>query len=99
MTYRAKVISGGKIVIPAELRRQMGISDGDVLVLEEEGEGRVVLKTYQQVVREIQDEVRRMIPPGVSLVDDLIAERRREFEMEEREIREAEERRVRQHRT
>jgi AbrB family transcriptional regulator, stage V sporulation protein T len=98
VTYNAKVISGGKIVIPAELRRHLGISDGDILVLEKEGEGRVVLKTYKQLVREIQDEVRQMIPPGISLVDDLIAERRREFEMEEREIREAEERRLQQRR-
>jgi AbrB family transcriptional regulator, stage V sporulation protein T len=96
MTYQAKVISGGKIVIPAELRRQMGINEGDTLVLEEEGDGRIVLKIYKQVVREVQEEVRRMLPPGVSLVDDLLAERRREFEMEEREIREAEERRLQQ---
>lgn len=95
MTYEAKVIAGGKIVIPAELRRAMGIADGDTVVLEREDDGRVVLKTYRQVVREIQEEMRRMIPPGVSLVDDLLAERRREFELEEQALREGEERRRR----
>ena len=92
MTYDAKVISGGKVVIPAELRRKMGIAAGDTLIFEEDEDGRVVLKTYGQVVREVQEEFRRLIPPGVSLVDDLLAERRREFEMEERELREALER-------
>jgi AbrB family transcriptional regulator, stage V sporulation protein T len=93
MTYSAKVISGGKVVIPAELRRKMGINPGDALIFEEDEAGRVVLKTYRQVVLEVQEDMRRIIPPDVSLVEDLFAERRREFEMEEQEARESEERR------
>ncbi|MEE2916191.1 AbrB/MazE/SpoVT family DNA-binding domain-containing protein [Sphingomonas ginsenosidimutans] len=38
MTYHAKVIAGGKIVIPAALRRELGIRDGDSVVLERDGE-------------------------------------------------------------
>lgn len=38
MTYHAKVIAGGKIVIPAALRRELGIMDGDSVVLERDGE-------------------------------------------------------------
>ncbi|MDQ2892570.1 MAG: AbrB/MazE/SpoVT family DNA-binding domain-containing protein [Pseudomonadota bacterium] len=34
MTYHAKVIAGGKIVIPADLRRELGIKDGDSVVIE-----------------------------------------------------------------
>ncbi len=34
MTYHAKVIAGGKIVIPADLRRELGIKDGDSVVME-----------------------------------------------------------------
>ena len=34
MTYHAKVIAGGKIVIPADLRRELGIRDGDTLVVD-----------------------------------------------------------------
>lgn len=92
MTYDAKVISGGKVVIPAELRRKMGLSAGDVLIFEEDEQGRIVLKTYAQVVREIQEEFRGLVPPGVSVVDELIADRRREAAMEEQEARELEER-------
>jgi AbrB family looped-hinge helix DNA binding protein len=33
------VIAGGKIVIPADLRRELGIRDGDSVVLERTGEG------------------------------------------------------------
>ena len=39
MTYHAKVIAGGKIVIPADLRRKLGLKDGDSVVLEHEDGG------------------------------------------------------------
>ena len=78
MTYHAKLIKGGKIVIPAELRREFGFTDGDTLVFESEG-GRLVLKAYAQVVREVQAEFKAMVPAGNrSMVDELLAERRAE---------------------
>ena len=39
MTYHAKVIAGGKIVIPADLRRDLGLKDGDSVVLERSADG------------------------------------------------------------
>lgn len=39
MTYHAKVIAGGKIVIPADLRRELGIKDGDSVVMERGPDG------------------------------------------------------------
>ncbi|WP_260580743.1 AbrB/MazE/SpoVT family DNA-binding domain-containing protein [Sphingopyxis sp. PET50] len=84
MTYHAKLIKGGKIVIPAELRRELGFKDGDQLVIERDGNS-LVLKTSQQVLREIQAEVRKLIGPYKgSLVDELIAERRAEAAAEDR---------------
>ena len=43
MTYHAKVIAGGKIVIPADLRREFGIKDGDSVSLEA-GSGAITLR-------------------------------------------------------
>lgn len=78
MTYHAKLIKGGKIVIPAELRREFGFKDGDTLVLERDGGG-LVIKTRAQVIREIQAEVKKQIGPYQgSIVEELIAERRAE---------------------
>lgn len=74
MSYHAKLIKGGKIVIPAELRREFGMQDGDTLVLEREGE-KLVIKTYAQVVREVQQEFKRLVPDR-DTVDDFLAERR-----------------------
>ena len=78
MTYHAKLIKGGKIVIPAELRRALGVADGDTLVLEREGNA-LIIKSYEQVVREVQSEFKSLVSdPGRSMVDELIAERRAE---------------------
>lgn len=83
MTYSAKIIKGGKIVIPAELRRELGFADGDRLVFEREGES-LVVKSYHQVVREVQEAFRPFKPQdGSSLVDELIAERRAEARLED----------------
>ena len=78
MSYHAKLIKGGKIVIPAELRREFGLKDGDTLVFEREGNS-LVIKTYEQVVREVQATFKAMkSDPNRSMVDELIAERRAE---------------------
>lgn len=66
----------GRLVIPAELRREMSISSGDVLLAAVEGQ-RLVLEKREAVL----DRVKRRfshIPSGVSLAEELIAERRRE---------------------
>jgi AbrB family transcriptional regulator, stage V sporulation protein T len=78
MSYHGKLIKGGKIVIPAELRRELGFSEGDVLVFERDGE-QLVIKTYAQVVREVQATFKAMLGDQKrSMVDELIAERRAE---------------------
>lgn len=86
MTYSAKIIKGGKIVIPAELRRELGFAEGDRLVLEREGEA-LVIKSYRQIVREVQEAFRPFKPQdGSSLVDELIAERRKEAQQEDADL-------------
>ena len=84
MSYHAKLIKGGKIVIPAELRRVLGFKDGDQLVIERNGNA-LTIKTYAQMVREVQAELKRLIGPYEgSLVDELIADRREEAAAEDR---------------
>ena len=74
----------GRIVIPAEIRKQMGIKPGDTLFLAIEGD---VLKIESQRnrIRRVQESLRHLIPPDRVLSDELIAERREEArqEMEE----------------
>lgn len=80
MSYHAKLIKGGKIVIPAALRREFGFKDGDTLVLEREGNA-LVIKTYAEVVREVQAQARELITKPFT-VDDYLAEKYAEAERE-----------------
>jgi AbrB family transcriptional regulator, stage V sporulation protein T len=78
MTYHAKVIAGGKVVIPAELRREFGIKDGDSVVFERDDAGGLSVKTFDQVVRESQRRVREIFGPDYT-VDQFLQERRADW--------------------
>ena len=86
MTYHAKVVSG-QIVLPPELRRDAGIEDGDSLVIDLSPDGGLTIRTYAQVVREVQSEFRSMAKPvDRNLVDELLADRRADAVRENTEI-------------
>ena len=78
MTYHAKVIAGGKIVIPAELRRELGINDGDSVIVARDESGGLSIKTFEQVVRESQKAFRAIVGPDYT-VDQFLAERRADW--------------------
>lgn len=72
---RARVAEGGRIVIPAEYRQALGLHVGDDVILRlEDGEVRIL--TLQKAIQRAQELVRRYVPEGRSLADELIAERR-----------------------
>jgi len=74
---------GGRLVIPAALREAMEAGEGDpVLAWVEEGE--LHLLSPRVGARQAQAMLKGLIPEGVSLADELIAERRREAEAEVR---------------
>jgi AbrB family looped-hinge helix DNA binding protein len=75
--FRARVDSSGRIVIPAESRLRKQVKEGDLLVVEEDDEG-FRIKTLDDAILEAQAYFQSVIPKGVSLVDELIAERRAE---------------------
>ena len=77
-----KLGEGGRVVIPAEIRRLLGVKEGDrILLLVEDGELHVI--TVSQGIKRAQELARPYIRPGVSMADDLIAERRAEVAREE----------------
>jgi AbrB family looped-hinge helix DNA binding protein len=66
----------GRIAIPAALRKALNLTPGDRLVACKEGD-RLVLERREAVVKRLQASFEH-IPRNVSLVDELIAERRAE---------------------
>ena len=73
----AKVVNGGKIVLPAALRRQVGIDAGDTVVVEAVGAGELRIRTISASVKRAQSLIAQSGSAGRSLVDELIAERRK----------------------
>ena len=72
-----EVPKSGRIVIPAAMRAAMGVKEGDrVMLLVEDGV--LTVESHARVIAKIQAKIRALVPPGVSLVDELIADRRRE---------------------
>ena len=72
---RTRVGEKGRIVIPAEMREALGMDAGGVLDLRVV-DGELRISTMESRLRRAQEWVRQVVPPGVSLADELIAERR-----------------------
>ncbi len=81
---KVKIGRGGRIVIPAAYRRALGLEEGDEVTLRlDQDEVRIVSQPAD--LRRAQALIARYVPPDVRLVDELIAERRREAAREDRD--------------
>ena len=78
---RLKVSENGRVVIPIAFRRAVGINTGDEVILRVEDD-ELRITTLKKRLERAQRLVRKYIKPGISLSDELIAERRREARRE-----------------
>lgn len=72
---------GGRLVLPAKVRSQLHLVDGERVVIEVHGTSLTVTPVRVKIL-EAQELAAKYLKPGESLVDDLLAERRREFTRE-----------------
>ena len=79
--FKTKLGKSGRIVIPTECRRALGVEPGDEIILHLDEEG-LRLYTPAQAVAWAQSLVRRYVPEERSLSEELISERRQEAERE-----------------
>jgi AbrB family looped-hinge helix DNA binding protein len=77
-----KVQGGGRVVIPAEFREQLGLQTGTDVVLDIFN-GALRIRSMDQVISDVQAMVRKHVPEEVRLSDELIADRRLEADREE----------------
>lgn len=76
-----KIINGGKLIIPAQFRRKLGIDVGATVVVELVEDG-LHVRSFSAAAQLAQGIVREFVPEEVSLSDELIQERRAEAERE-----------------
>jgi bifunctional DNA-binding transcriptional regulator/antitoxin component of YhaV-PrlF toxin-antitoxin module len=83
-TGKVTVAADGSVVVPATAINALSLKQGDPLFVRV-AEGEIHLLTRAAVTRRVQSFVRKFVPEGVSLVDELVADRRREVEAEARD--------------
>ena len=71
----------GRILIPAAVRRQLGLKEGTEMILRVDETG-IQMGTREQALARIHERLRRYIPEGRILSEELIQERRAEAERE-----------------
>jgi AbrB family looped-hinge helix DNA binding protein len=72
---RVRLNENGRVVIPASYRNALGVKPGDEVILRMEDD-ELRITTMKRKIERAQRRIRKYIKPGVSLVGELIAERR-----------------------
>jgi AbrB family looped-hinge helix DNA binding protein len=81
---RVRLGSSGQIAMPDAIVKALGLKEGDTLIVTAEDD-EIRLMTIPTAVRKAQAIVRQYVPAGVSLVDELLEDRRREVDREHNE--------------
>lgn len=79
---RTHVDNNGRILIPAQIRKELHIKTGDVFVMRAVN-GEIKMISLDTAIAAAQALVRKYVPEHVSLVDELIQSRREEYLKEE----------------
>lgn len=83
-TAKGKVVEGGRIILPAQFRRSLGLEKGDTVLIElHEDELRV--RPARAALRRLQAKLRVLGPADVLASDELVTERRAEAARESEE--------------
>lgn len=82
--YRAKLNREGRMNVPAVCRQQAGLKPGQEVLLKVTPNG-ILLYTHDQAVKRLQDWVASNSSKEVSMVDQLISDRRAEAAKEANE--------------
>lgn len=83
MHHHIKMAENGRLVLPASLRKEVGLSGaGDLLARVENGV--IILEPHKKALERVRKLVRQYAPAedGVSVADELIAERHAEASRE-----------------
>jgi antitoxin component of MazEF toxin-antitoxin module len=73
--YKGRIVSGGRLQIPADVRKQLGFVDGDDVRLEV-ADGELRVRSFKAALERVRAMVRHHVPDNVSLTDELMADRR-----------------------
>ena len=81
MKSTAKLDSAGRLMVPKEVRKELGLTSSAELILNVE-DGGLRVETRATALRRAQAYFRQFNKPGESVVDDLLKDRRKEARRE-----------------
>ncbi|MEK0085276.1 AbrB/MazE/SpoVT family DNA-binding domain-containing protein [Benzoatithermus flavus] len=81
---RVKVAENGRLSLPIEIRRQLGLEKGGTVVLKVEN-GEVRMTTLEETVRRIQERMRKLTQGKNISVADFLAWKKEQAALERRE--------------
>lgn len=73
--HRGRLVSGGRLQLPADIRRELGLNDGDQVVMRVV-DGELHVRPARDVLKRIQAMLRPYAPTDGSVTEELIADRR-----------------------
>ena len=79
--YAVALGERGRLVLPAALRRRLGLHPGDRLIVTDDAEGGLRILSAREQARRLYG-IYQSVAPGRSLAEELIAERREEARLE-----------------
>lgn len=73
-SYHLKIGGGRRIVLPSDLCRNLSLDVGDTVIVRLEDD-QATLRSVDRTISRFQSLLAQRVPPGTSLVNELIAER------------------------
>jgi AbrB family looped-hinge helix DNA binding protein len=83
--YTTRLEKSGRILVPVAIRRRLGLSEGSQVIVKVEESGTLQVTSRSQVLAQARDEIRKYIPAGRDLAEELIQDRRAEAKHEDEE--------------
>lgn len=81
VAYRGQLVSGGRLQVPAEIRRELQLADGDTVKMRVV-DGELRIRSSRNWLERVRRDLARDIPGDALLSDELIADRRAEADRE-----------------
>jgi len=72
-----KLVEGGRLIVPAAFRKEMGIAKGDAVIMELHGD-ELRVRPAKSALKRLREKLRASAHTDVSMVDELLADRRRD---------------------
>jgi AbrB family looped-hinge helix DNA binding protein len=81
-SYTTRLEKSGRILIPAEVRRKLKLTEGSEVIVHVEDSGALAVESRDRIIDRIQERLQKYRPEGRLASEELLQERREEAAQE-----------------